>query len=164
MSLASAGGLYIILPTGDDPYAVLKNLTGARLKEISDSAELRQGKIVFPRLKIESGSIELGAVLEKLGVELFDPDAALLTGGLVEGSEPVFLSKALHKAMIEIDEKGLTAAAATAMIAATRAMLPQGEPFELICDKPFLIVVYGAAWDNPLQVLFTGVVNNPSAR
>lgn len=162
LPLVNSSGLYVIVPKSGDPYSVLDSLSGARLEEINQKSQRRQGRVVLPRLKIQSETLELGPVLEKLGVKLFDPSAALLTGGLVEGAEPVFLSKAFHKAMIEIDENGLTAAAATIMVAATRAMLPEGEPFELICDKPFLMVVYGKSRDNPVQVLFTGIVNDPS--
>jgi serine protease inhibitor len=36
--------------------------------------------------------------------------------------------------------------------------------FEMICDKPFVFVLYDydyAAYDGGIQVLFTGMVNEP---
>jgi serpin B len=164
IKLASSGALLVVLPKEGDPYKTLGSLTSAKLKEIFDAFETREGRVVLPRFKIESGALELAPVLTKMGVKLFDPSLALLTGGLVEGAEPVFLSKAVHKALIEVDEEGMTAAAATVMAAVARALLPQGEPFEFVCDKPFLIVAYGSPRDNPIQALFVGIVNDPSGK
>jgi hypothetical protein len=39
-------------------------------------------------------------------------------------------------------------------------MLPK-ETFEMICNKPFVFVLYGSTYDGGAQVLFTGVVNEP---
>ena len=35
------------------------------------------------------------------------------------------------------------------------------EPFEMICNKPFVFVLYGDTYDGGNQVLFTGIVNQP---
>jgi len=52
-----------------------------------------------------------------LGVPLFDTNAAPLTG-LVKENIPVWLSGTIQKAVIEVDEKGTTAAAVTVMMMA----------------------------------------------
>jgi serpin B len=161
LPLRGPAGLWVLLPKTGDAATLLESLDGERFRGIARAAETRSGELVLPRLDIGGGSIELGPVLEGLGVNLFDPALAALTGGLVEGEGPVYLSKAVHKATLEVDENGLTAAAATAMIAVARAMLPSGEPFELILDRPFVVVISGRAGDNPAQVLFVGVVNRP---
>jgi serine protease inhibitor len=61
--------------------------------------------------------------------------------------------------MIKVDEKGTTAAAVTVIAAAGAGMPLPTEPFEMVCDKPFMFVLesYG-------QALFTGVVNNPAGQ
>jgi serpin B len=164
IKLASSGALLVVLPKKGDPYSTLGSLTSAKLQEMAGAFETREGRVVLPRFKIESEPLELAPVLAKMGVRLFDPSLALLTGGLLEGEEPVFLSKAIHKALIEVDEEGMTAAAATIMVAVTRALLPQGEPFEFVCDKPFLVIAYGHPRDNPIQALFVGIVNDPSGK
>ena len=35
-------------------------------------------------------------------------------------------------------------------------------PFEMICDRPFVFVLCGATKDGGDQVLFTGIVNDPT--
>jgi len=35
------------------------------------------------------------------------------------------------------------------------------EPFEMVCNKPFVFILYGYTHDGSDQILFTGVVNRP---
>ena len=92
---------------------------------------------------------------------LFDNKASTLNG-LIEENTPVWLSGAVQKAVIDVDEKGTTAAAVTVMPADAGAPLPPTtEPFEMICDRPFAFVLYGHTYDGGNQILFTGIVNQP---
>jgi serpin B len=121
------------------------------------------GKLLLPRFTIESEVMELKDILTALGVPLFDEEEAPLTGGLLEEDYiDVWASSAVQKAMIEVDEKGTTAAAVTviSMVGNGMPMLPP-ETFEMICNKPFVFVLYGRTYDGWAQVLFTGVVNEP---
>ena len=67
----------------------------------------------------------------------------------------------MHKAVIEVDEKGTTAAAVTVMAMTGAAMPLPTEPFEMNCNKPFIFVLYAHTYDGGNQVLFTGIVNQP---
>ncbi|MDR2443376.1 MAG: serpin family protein [Deltaproteobacteria bacterium] len=160
LKLAGGGGLYVLLPKDGQATSLLSTLTAARLNEIDQGSNLTPGRLVLPRFKIQSPTFELSESLQKLGVTLFSPSLKPLTGGVVTDNSPLYISKALHKALVEVDELGLTAAAATVM-GMTRTSLNMAPPFEMICDKPFVFVVYGRAYDNPVQVLFTGIVNQP---
>jgi serine protease inhibitor len=42
------------------------------------------------------------------------------------------------------------------------SMPPEGIPFEMICNKPFVFILYENTYDGGVQILFTGVVNQPS--
>ena len=93
-------------------------------------------------------------MLEKLGVtDVMDPAKADFTA-LTTATKELFLSKADHAAVVEIDEKGVTAAAYTDM-AVCGAGMPQ-ETLDFVLDRPFMFVVTG--WDG--SVLFTGIVRN----
>ena len=73
---------------------------------------------------------------------------------------PLFLSGARHKAVIEIDETGTEAAAATSIgMAGAAAPNPnQPKPFSFIANRPFLL----ALRDNQSgALLFVGAVNEP---
>lgn len=37
------------------------------------------------------------------------------------------------------------------------------KPFEMICDKPFVFILYRPTRDGRNQVLFTGAVNQPQS-
>jgi serine protease inhibitor len=99
--------------------------------------------------------------LVALGVPLFDEQAAPLTGGLIEEHIPVWLESAVQIATIEVDEKGTTAAAVTIMPAPGAGLPEPTLPFEMICNTPFVFILYGYTFDGGNQVLFTGVVNQP---
>ena len=150
----TGGGLYILLPKDGDASALLSDMTAAYFEEIQKDSIQATGKLLLPRFKIDSGAMRLVDTLAALGVPLVDPNLSPITSLVKEA--PLFISDAVQKAVIEVDEKGTTAAAVTVMMMAEGAMPPQPtKPFEMICDKPFAFVLYG----NGGQILFTGVVN-----
>lgn len=154
------GGMWILLPKDGNAAGFLSSMTGAYFEEISQNRRVKQGKLLLPRFSINSGVMELGDILTALGVSLFDKNNTPLTGGLVEDDLLVWLSSAVQKAVIEVDEKGTTAAAVTVMAGGGTAALPSGESFEMICNSPFAFVLYGDT-GNGEQILFTGIVNQP---
>ncbi|MDR1909991.1 MAG: hypothetical protein LBQ35_08785 [Spirochaetaceae bacterium] len=162
LGFKTGGGMYIILPKDGGAAELLSSMDSAYFDEIQGNAFRAEGKLLLPRFSIESGVMQLTDTLRALGVPLFDELAAPLTGLLEE--VPVWLSSAAHMAVIKVDEKGTTAAAVTVMEGATSSGPPEpAEPFEMICDKPFVFVLYGNTYDGGSQVLFTGVVNRPQA-
>ena len=156
----TGGGLYIILPKDGNASKLMSAMTHDYFEEIGRDSIKATGTLLLPRFSIDSG-MELKDTLTALGVPLFDEQKAPLTGGLIKEEIPVWLSSASHKAVIKVDEKGTTAAAVTVMAAATSAMPIPTEPFEMICNKPFIFVLYENTYDGGQQVLFTGIVNQP---
>ena len=161
LSFKTGGGLYIIMPKDGDATGLLTSLTDEYFTEIRMDSIEATGRLLLPRFSIESPVVDLTDTLSAMGVPLFDEQLAALSGGLIEEDIPVWVSSAAHKAVIEVDERGTTAAAVTVMAVAATAMPLPSEPFEMICDKPFVFVLYGYTQDGGYQVLFTGVVNQP---
>ncbi|MDR3312935.1 MAG: hypothetical protein LBS96_00585 [Oscillospiraceae bacterium] len=156
LEFKTGGGLYILLPKDGDAVSLLTGMTSDKFQKIIDGFGEKTGKLLLPRFQIDNGGTDLAVALQTLGVPLFDANAAPLTGGLINESIPLWLSGAVQKAKIEVDEKGTTAAAVTVITVFTGAGPPQPtKPFEMICNKPFAFVLYG----NGGQILFTGVVN-----
>lgn len=60
-----------------------------------------------------------------------------------EHSDGLFISKVVHQAVVEVNEEGTEAAAATAVMM-TRRCAPMHEfpPEEFKCDRPFIFVVH----------------------
>ncbi|MGF7141867.1 serpin B [Anaerotaenia torta] len=157
----TGGGMYIILPKDGDAAGLLASMTREYFDEIQKDAISATGKLLLPRFSVESDVMQLKDTLTALGVPLFDSEAAPLTGGLLENTMPVWLSGAVQKAAIKVDEKGTTAAAVTVMLAAGTAMPEPSEPFEMNCNRPFVFILYGDTYDGGSQILFTGMVNQP---
>ncbi|CAK1548274.1 unnamed protein product [Leptosia nina] len=98
-------------------------------------------RVTLPRFKIET-EIDLGDLLPKLGVKaIFDQNNSGLTK-LLNSDEKLFVSKAVQKAFIEVNEEGAEAAAATAMgIMMCSAIIDEPPVPSFTADRPFLAVI-----------------------
>jgi len=148
--------MVVLLPTFV-PNAVdelIKRLTPELLQEALNDGISREVELQFPKISFEK-TYEFVPVLAKLGLgDLFNGSADL-SGYFEEGN--VQLDDAVHKAKIEINEEGSTAAAATALFS-FRSSRPV-EPAQFVCNHPFVFMIY----DHKSQgILFTGVFKGPS--
>ena len=156
----TGGGLYILLPKDGDAPGLLSSMTHVYFQSIQNHTEQKTGKLLLPRFSVESGIIPLKDTLMSLGVPLFERASAPLRN-LFDDAPPAFLSDAVQKAVIKVDEKGTTAAAVSVMGIEMTSLPMATEPFEMICDRPFVFVLYDNTCDGGSQVLFTGIVNQP---
>lgn len=96
---------------------------------------------------------ELKKILEKLGLtDCFNGNSDL---SLISEEEKLAVSTVMHKAMIEVNEEGAEAAAATA-IGIMRMCIVFNPKFT--CNKPFL---YTISNKDSGSILFMGKVANP---
>jgi serpin B len=162
LRFASGGGLCIILPKDGNANGLLSTMTTEYFDDIRVNAENATGKLLLlPRFSIDSGVMPLDSVLTALGITLFE-DSAPLIDGLIEESSHVWLSVAVQRAYIKVDEKGTTAVTVTVMPAvdiAGPAVIEPEVPFYIKCNKPFVFVLY-ADTGGVTVPLFTGVVNH----
>ncbi|EPB70151.1 serine proteinase inhibitor [Ancylostoma ceylanicum] len=94
-------------------------------------------KISIPKMKIET-DFDLKKALVAMGVTEMFTSSADLTG--IAKSPPLMVSDAKHRGMIEIDEKGTTAAAATGLgMVAVSAI--QNQPRRFVADHPFIFTL-----------------------
>lgn len=157
LDTVKGGEMILCLPKpGTSPERALESFDADKLEKIGEADE-RSVQLSLPKFKMESESFSVKEALEALGVPLTDETACHLTG-LMQG-EALYLSEAVQKAMVEVDEDGLTAAAVTVMGIERMALLPETEPVEMVFDRPFSFVLTGDAGQAGQQVLFAGVVN-----
>ncbi|MCK9293286.1 MAG: serpin family protein [archaeon] len=115
--------------------------------------------ISFPKFEFETEYV-LNNTLESMGLSLaFTPGLADFSR--ISGQKDLFVSAAVHKAYVKVDEKGTTATAATAIVMMTRGIMEEQKLREtFIADHPFLFIIQE---DGTGEILFLGEVNNPSS-
>lgn len=117
--------------------------------------------IKLPKFSFTTESIKLKEVFESLGmVQPFDPAVADFYAMCQNppNGERLFIAEILHKAMMAVDENGVEAAAATAVIMAGDTSVPP-PPISMVVDKPFVVAIV----DEPTgSVLFLGRIQDPS--
>jgi serpin B len=105
-----------------------------------------------PAFRIESGAVSLRGDLESLGVKTCFTPAARLERMTADGT---YASDVVHSVVIEVDENGTKAAAATA-VCTTRGRNPPVLEFKL--DRPFAFAVLNTRTS---ETLFATVVTRP---
>lgn len=156
--------MYVLLPRKGTADELYHSMTAGDLKRIAEGMDGNsEGTLKLPKFEIAGESMDLMTVLQKLEVPLLDITDPVITG-LVTEKEPLFISQALQKARIRVDEDGTTAAAVTVIAMEAGGAIMREEPvtkFEMICDRPFLFYLTDDTYDGGDQVLFSGVVNKP---
>jgi serpin B len=113
----------------------------------------RPGAVQLPRFKVEYGTSLVDA-LKAIGMEVAFDDQQADFGDMT--SLPAFISDVQHKTLLEVNEEGTEAAAATSVAIAVRAALPQS-PFQMTVDRPF----FCAIWDEQTgTILFMGAIES----
>jgi serpin B len=161
LDFSKGSSLSLLLPKKEGE-ARLASLTAQQAFETAwDGFEPREGALALPKFKIE-GSLDLSEALKELGIPLFHASGRPLQG-LLQGRDDAFLSSAVQKAVVEVEEKGTTAAASTVFgVSATSVPLP-ARPFDMRCDRPFAFVLSCPQRGGGALPLFVGCVMNPGA-
>ncbi len=155
---SGALSMLLMLPADRDgalPNVEAKLASGAMLDALGEMAR-HKVRVWLPKFSMTQ-EIDLGATLQSMGITRAFSDRADFSG--MVGEEDLTISKALHKAFVEVDEKGTEAAAATAIVVALTAM--PGEPEEpkvFRADRPFLFLIRHNASG---AILFAGRMTDP---
>lgn len=151
--------MLIVLPDAGQFDAIQAQLDSAFFDMARSTLGYRPVLLHMPRFEFES-ELSLNVILQGLGMtDVFDPNAANLTGMFDPAAtdENLFVTAALHKAYIGVDEAGTEAAAATAIMVGTTSLPPA--PVEVQLDRPFVYTIYDRQTG---VILFLGQVMNPA--
>jgi len=132
--------MLILLPKEKEGLAALEDqLTPAYLEQATARLWQRNVVVALPKFKVEA-SFKLNEALSKMGMtDAFDDIKANFAG--MDGDEKgLFISAALHKAFIDVNEEGSEAAAASAIVMQLRSASPQRPPV-FRADHPFLFFI-----------------------
>lgn len=152
--------MLFVLPDASTPLERIEQLlTGSTLH--SWMAQLRERRISvrIPRFSVAPPEpIHLKEPLLRLGMtEAFDDQAADFSG--ISTREPLKIDEVIHRARVEVDERGSEAAAATVVLVPRAAGLTP-RPIEFHADRPFLFLIRDRRSD---AILFIGRYTQPSA-
>jgi serpin B len=151
------GALAMTIIVPDDLAAFQARLDGDAFAAITAALEPRPVDLWLPKFGIETKT-DLATVLAAMGMpDAFNPDLADFSG--MTAQERLYISAVIHQANIDVDEKGTTAAAATAVV--MRATGAPREPVVLRVDRPFLFALRDI---DTGTVLFLGRVVEPAVR
>ena len=161
VTLPYAGGLLamaVVVPDG--PLGPLEEtLAAGGVGGLLTGVTPHRVSLALPRFKA-AASFSLGPSLMSLGVAAaFDRDKADFSG--ITTAEPLAIGAAVHQALIDVDENGTEAAAATAVgMVRPTAVRQEGPPIVVTVDRPFLFAIIDAATGRPL---FLGRITSPLA-
>ena len=146
---------YAFLPTDDTTSLdeLIENLNNTTLNNYFDEFNKESVYVKIPKFELEYGIKELQDSLQSLGmVDVFTEGKADLSGI----GDNIYASRVLHKAVIQLDETGTEAAAATAV--EIRLESAEVEPIEEFCaDRPFLFIIRDNITNS---ILFMGKVTD----
>jgi len=127
-----------------------------RLNDIIEDMESREVKLALPKFEFET-EYALKETLVDLGMtDAFNQNSADFSG--MTGNRDLFISDAIHKAFVSVDEKGTEAAAVTAIAMAGSA--PPSGPVDFTANRPFIFLIQDIETGS---ILFIGRVMNPAA-
>jgi serpin B len=147
--------LLLVVPDAGQFSQVESALDATALGDLVSGLTSQQVIISIPRFKVETAT-RLADALEALGMKsafLYGP--ADFSG--MDGTHDLYISEVVHKAFINVAEKGTEAAAATAVTMRAGSAAPSG--LFISADHPFLYFLR----DQPTgAILFMGRVLDPT--
>jgi serpin B len=133
LQLGAGMAAEVVLP----PDRSMQPITAGHLATLRNAATPHRVGLHLPRTRLEAGA-RLAGPLAALGVRsIFDVHAPAVTG---VADQPLFISDAVHRAVLRVDENGVEGAAATGMLVQAVAFrsLPD---VEMVVDRPFYLLI-----------------------
>ncbi|MFP6900439.1 MAG: serpin family protein [Opitutales bacterium] len=168
--------LAMVIIAPNDPAqlsAIEKAMTSESLTGWIGRLKKRKTHVYLPKFKVETdytlGDSEKPGALQKMGmvrafVDPRNPEGAVFDGmsHATNPQDKLYVTKVLHKAFVEVNEKGTEAAAATAVIMMVPASAPLSVSFTptFKADRPFIYLIRDRQSG---AILFLGRMMEPRA-
>ncbi|XP_037754546.1 alpha-1-antitrypsin [Chelonia mydas] len=146
-----------ILPDEGKMEQVEDALLKKTVTKWTKSLQQREIVLYIPAFSV-SGTYDVKELFEKMGVVDVFTDKADLSG--MTGHSSLKVSKALHKAVVDVHENGTEAAAVT-IVEITYTSLPFPQPLTIKFNRPFLMIIVDK---NTQSILFMGKIVNPTKK
>ena len=142
----------VIVPKeGVDLRDYVASLDGESLRKLLAGSYVDEVHATMPEFKAETVK-ELSDVLYDMGVQEVFSDSRSNLHGIAE--QPLYVSEVLQRAKIDVNQKGVSAAAATVIAVETRSVGPAGEPVikYVTADHPYLYMIIDTNTRLPLFI------------
>ena len=146
----------VIVPDDIDGLPVVeRKLFGGQLRQWLEGRSVADVTLVMPKFQVKM-HVDVANPLKSIGMQ--QPFGSGADFSAIFERAGFGLSKVIHEAVVEVDEEGTVAAAATATVIREPGSVKPPRPVTIRADRPLLILIL----DNELQkVLFAGRVMNP---
>lgn len=147
--------MLIVLPKSKTGLSQLEEkLRNTPLTQITEQLHKTQVLVKLPKFKSEF-EVELTEAFKQLGMTHLFSDHADFSK-MLKSPDDLKVSKIIHKAFIDVNEKGTEAAAATGVVVRKkRSLISLTDPIEFHADHPFIYVL---AHQQSLPLFFGSVV------
>ena len=143
--------MYVVVPPAGKLDRWLDGSGSESWEKLVATMKPGKGRVVLPRFRLGYDA-KLRQQLSELGMEVAFGDGADFSG---LSAKPVALSEVFHKAVIEVNEEGAEAAAATAVEAVDVAVVE--DRFEIVVNRPFFFAI---RHEESGALLFMGLVRS----
>lgn len=140
---------------------LLSNITSESLTQWHEALQAREVNVLLPRFSMET-QLDLKSTLQAMGMSIpfnCSPGVADFSEMTLSGQDNVCIGKAIHQTVVDVNEEGTEAAAATGVIMAPTSA-PAFKDFvpEFRADRPFVFLIRDTTSG---IVLFVGCMNQP---
>lgn len=145
--------MLIVLPKSKEAAAMQKliaNLSTAQINKWTEGLENKEIFLNMPKFKLEQ-SYKMETILAEMGMPIAFSNKADFS--LFNDKLPLAVDSIIHKAVVEVDEKGTVAAAATSIVP---VVVSASYSAEFHANHPFMFMIKDNKTD---AILFLGQVN-----
>lgn len=134
---------------------LLHKMNDKSFEQLSRSCYPVDVNVSLPKFKLDSRFDSLSQSLQSLGLTQAFTNQANFSNIT---NDKLLISQVIQKAVIQVDEKGTVAAAATGLVMKATMALPPSKPINFMADHPFLFVIFDKQSG---LIVFMGQVSNP---
>jgi len=148
--------MIILLPKNADITAAEAALDPKNLTAIENSTTVQQVQVYIPKFKVETQYM-LPTTLASMGMPTAFTGTADFSN--MDGRNDLYISDVIHKAYVDVNERGTEAAAATAVVMRMNAVYNPNPVPTFRADHPFVFLIEDK---DSGTVLFIGKVTDPT--
>jgi serpin B len=146
----------ILLPNEGVPISKVEaDLSTAGLQNALDRLQARDAAVEMPKFKLTAAS-EMSKTLSGMGMPTAFTSEADFSG--IDGTHELAISAVMHQVVVNLDEEGTEAAAATGVVITRSAVQIRPAPVPFRVDRPFLYAIRDVKTG---AILFFGRVADP---